>query len=168
MRARSTGAPAGRTDRAARLHPTCTLGCERGRAGSTPRPCRGRSSPRAPCPTGARIGTVPSASSPLRAKWTVRGAAFRCCWVESCSVGLNPVTPPGKPHAILRPDESKRSRHVDALLSSLARGAGQNVRSQAMRPVFGSASRPALQSTLDGFPQKHAEPLVVTGRGTVL
>ena len=60
---RGTG---GRRCRAGRPRPSGRRGCGRGRAGRSPRPRRAASSPRGRCPTGARTGTAPSASSSAR------------------------------------------------------------------------------------------------------
>ncbi len=55
-----------RRSRRCRPRPSGRRASARGRAGRTPRPSREGCSPRAPCPTGARTGTAPSAASARR------------------------------------------------------------------------------------------------------
>ena len=52
--------------RPARPRSTGRPGTGRGRAGSSPRPCRARCSPRGPCPRPARTGRVPRPARPRR------------------------------------------------------------------------------------------------------
>src|SRR5262249_9341638 len=57
--------------------PSDRRGCARARAGSTPTPSLRRSSPRARCPTDARSGTAPTASSFSRGGGPRRDEAIR-------------------------------------------------------------------------------------------